>query len=252
MPAGTAQARIAEFRYSQGVCVGDYDDDGFDDVYVTNIDGNTLFHNQGDGTFLEVTESAGVRDGQRAVAPDGEHAAGAQHALALAEEAPDVEPVQRLRDGDQVARGGRETGVFRGRHAVLDAGIGHRPCNLLRRGIRGDHAAEAHAEIARCLPAAGRAVPHEPARRHDRGQPVEQGARVGGTKCRVGAGDGGEAIDEFPGHCTPVEGPRRPVTLARFQSWSRSRGREACQASISGSSAARRARLSGGQYVSRS
>jgi hypothetical protein len=60
----TAQARIAEFRYSQGVCVGDYDDDGFDDVYVTSINGNTLFHNQGDGTFLEVTEAAGVRDGR--------------------------------------------------------------------------------------------------------------------------------------------------------------------------------------------
>ncbi|MFH1921658.1 MAG: VCBS repeat-containing protein [Planctomycetota bacterium] len=58
----TAQAAIAEFRYSQAVAVGDYDNDGFDDVYVTNVGRNTLYHNQGDGTFLDVTESAGVGD----------------------------------------------------------------------------------------------------------------------------------------------------------------------------------------------
>ena len=60
----TAMARIVEFRYGQGVAVGDYDNDGFDDIYVTNVGGNTLFHNQGDGTFLEVTGQAGVRDGR--------------------------------------------------------------------------------------------------------------------------------------------------------------------------------------------
>jgi len=60
----TDHARIVEFRYSQGVAVGDYDNDGFDDVYVTSINGNTLFHNQGDGTFVDVTEEAGVRDGR--------------------------------------------------------------------------------------------------------------------------------------------------------------------------------------------
>jgi hypothetical protein len=63
----TEQAGIREFRYSQAVCVGDYDGDGFDDVYVTNVGGNTLFHNQGDGTFQEVTERAGVRDGRWSV-----------------------------------------------------------------------------------------------------------------------------------------------------------------------------------------
>ncbi len=60
----TNYARIVEFRYSQGVAVGDYDNDGFDDVYVTSINGNTLFHNQGDGTFVDVTGQAGVRDGR--------------------------------------------------------------------------------------------------------------------------------------------------------------------------------------------
>ena len=58
----TAQAGIVEFRYSQAVAVGDYDDDGFDDIYVTNMRRNTLFRNQGDGTFVDVTEQAGVGD----------------------------------------------------------------------------------------------------------------------------------------------------------------------------------------------
>jgi len=46
--------------WGQGVCVGDYDDDGFDDLYVTYYGKNRLYHNQGDGTFKEVAESAGV------------------------------------------------------------------------------------------------------------------------------------------------------------------------------------------------
>ena len=58
----TDWAGIVERGYSQAVAVGDYDNDGFDDVYVTNLRRNTLFHNLGDGTFLEVTERAGVGD----------------------------------------------------------------------------------------------------------------------------------------------------------------------------------------------
>ncbi len=60
----TEQARLRECRYSQGVAVADFDNDGFDDVYVTNLGGNTLFHNLGDGTFVEVTDQAQVRDGR--------------------------------------------------------------------------------------------------------------------------------------------------------------------------------------------
>jgi hypothetical protein len=44
-----------------GVAVGDYDGDGWPDVFVSGIGGNRLFHNQGNGTFVDVTESAGVR-----------------------------------------------------------------------------------------------------------------------------------------------------------------------------------------------
>lgn len=55
-------ARISERFYGQGVCVGDYNDDGFDDVFVTNAGRDTLWRNMGDGTFLDVTEEAGVTD----------------------------------------------------------------------------------------------------------------------------------------------------------------------------------------------
>lgn len=53
-------AGLNDEEYSQGVAVADFDNDGFDDVYVTGIHHNTLFQNQGDGTFLNVTAYSGV------------------------------------------------------------------------------------------------------------------------------------------------------------------------------------------------
>ena len=47
-------------RYGMGVAVGDYDNDGFEDLYVTGYGGNTLYHNNGNGTFTDVTTPAGV------------------------------------------------------------------------------------------------------------------------------------------------------------------------------------------------
>ncbi len=52
----------AEGLYGQGVAVGDYDDDGYPDLYVTGYGRAILYHNNGDGTFTDVTEKAGVAD----------------------------------------------------------------------------------------------------------------------------------------------------------------------------------------------
>jgi len=46
--------------YPQGVAVGDYDNDGYVDVLVTNYGDNVLYHNEGDGRFTDVTDEAGV------------------------------------------------------------------------------------------------------------------------------------------------------------------------------------------------
>ncbi len=48
--------------HGEGVAVGDFDNDGFDDIYVTNVGPNVLLRNLGDGTFEDVTEIAGVGD----------------------------------------------------------------------------------------------------------------------------------------------------------------------------------------------
>jgi enediyne biosynthesis protein E4 len=50
-------------NYGMGVAVGDYDNDGYPDLYVTNYGKNILYHNNGDGTFTDVTEKAGVAAG---------------------------------------------------------------------------------------------------------------------------------------------------------------------------------------------
>ncbi len=56
----TAKAGLAGIGYSMGVAAGDYDNDGFVDLYVTGVNRNQLFHNNGDGTFTDVTAKAGV------------------------------------------------------------------------------------------------------------------------------------------------------------------------------------------------
>jgi hypothetical protein len=56
----TAKAGLAVPMYGLGVAVGDYDNDGFDDLFVTALGQSRLFHNNGNGTFTEVTKAAGM------------------------------------------------------------------------------------------------------------------------------------------------------------------------------------------------
>jgi len=58
----TEKAGVGHIGHGMGVAVGDYDNDGFQDLYVTNFGHNVLYHNNGDGTFTDVTVQAGVDD----------------------------------------------------------------------------------------------------------------------------------------------------------------------------------------------
>jgi enediyne biosynthesis protein E4 len=56
----TESAHVGHVGYGMGAATGDYDNDGFMDLYVTNFGHNVLYHNRGDGTFADVTSDAGV------------------------------------------------------------------------------------------------------------------------------------------------------------------------------------------------
>jgi enediyne biosynthesis protein E4 len=56
----TEKAGVQGGGYAMGVAVGDYDNDGYSDLYVTQYERNILYHNNGDGTFTDVTQKAGV------------------------------------------------------------------------------------------------------------------------------------------------------------------------------------------------
>ena len=58
----TARAGLAVEMWGMGVAVGDYDNDGWDDIYVTGLGEARLFHNQHNGTFRDVTKEAGVNN----------------------------------------------------------------------------------------------------------------------------------------------------------------------------------------------
>jgi hypothetical protein len=61
----TEQAGVGDTGYGLGVAIGDYDNDGYQDIYVTNFGPNVLYHNNGNGTFTNVTRQAGVENGSR-------------------------------------------------------------------------------------------------------------------------------------------------------------------------------------------
>ena len=56
----TERAGLQGVGYGMGVAVGDYDNDGYEDLYVTAYGGNRLYHNNGNGTFTDVTEKSGT------------------------------------------------------------------------------------------------------------------------------------------------------------------------------------------------
>ncbi|MDT4968022.1 MAG: enediyne biosynthesis protein [Acidobacteriota bacterium] len=56
----TDKAAVAGGKFGMGVAAGDYDGDGWQDIYVTNYGGNILYRNNGNGTFTDVTDKAGV------------------------------------------------------------------------------------------------------------------------------------------------------------------------------------------------
>jgi enediyne biosynthesis protein E4 len=56
----TTRAGLSRSGWGQGVCIGDYDNDGYEDIFVTYWGKDVLYHNNGDGTFTDVTRHAGV------------------------------------------------------------------------------------------------------------------------------------------------------------------------------------------------
>jgi enediyne biosynthesis protein E4 len=56
----TVRAGLVHSGWGQAVCIGDYDNDGNDDLFVTYFGKNVLYHNNGDGTFSDVSEKAGI------------------------------------------------------------------------------------------------------------------------------------------------------------------------------------------------
>ena len=62
----TDKAGLRAVGWANGVCVGDYDNDGFDDLFCTYFGQNRLYHNNGDGTFTDVTKQAGLWEGSPA------------------------------------------------------------------------------------------------------------------------------------------------------------------------------------------
>lgn len=63
----TEKAGLKGTGYDTGVAIGDYDNDGFEDIFVAGVHRNTLYHNNGDGTFTDVTAKAGLNK------PDSEY-----------------------------------------------------------------------------------------------------------------------------------------------------------------------------------
>jgi enediyne biosynthesis protein E4 len=65
----TEKAGLKGTGFDVGVAIGDYDNDGYDDIFVGGVYRNTLYHNNGDGTFTDVTEKAGLAQPDKQFGP---------------------------------------------------------------------------------------------------------------------------------------------------------------------------------------
>jgi hypothetical protein len=65
----TDKAGLRGTGYDTGIAIGDYDNDGYEDLFVGGVYRNTLYHNNGDGTFTDVTEKAGLNRPDREFGP---------------------------------------------------------------------------------------------------------------------------------------------------------------------------------------
>src|SRR4030088_2271172 len=65
----TAASGLDVEMYGLGVAVGDYDNDGKDDLYITALEGDRLFHNEGNGKFRDVTKTSGITNANFGASP---------------------------------------------------------------------------------------------------------------------------------------------------------------------------------------
>src|SRR5580693_3438460 len=65
----TERAGLAGTGYDVGVAIGDYDNDGYEDIFVAGVHRNTLYHNNGNGTFTDVAEKAGLAQPDKQYGP---------------------------------------------------------------------------------------------------------------------------------------------------------------------------------------